>query len=216
MRLQIALDCMGQEEARELAVLLKDEADIIEVGTPLLLRYGLRVVTEIKALLPEKPIFADAKIVDAGRFETEEVAKSGADMVSVLAGASFHTLQEAQFVCKEYGLQLVVDTIDSRRPSGEKVEELQSIQPDFVVLHLPSDLAKTGKNLATEFLGSPWCSQSFSFMVAGGIHRDALPSILALLRPAIVVVGSAITLAPSPKREAQYFREVIHGFAKQS
>ncbi len=50
----------------------------------------------------EKKVFADTKIVDAGGWETEESLRSGADMVSVLAGASFFTLQEAKkFARKE-------------------------------------------------------------------------------------------------------------------
>ena len=42
---------------------------------------GLDIITKIKSDYPEKIILSDLKIMDAGRYETEEALKAGADMV---------------------------------------------------------------------------------------------------------------------------------------
>lgn len=216
MLLQLALDTLSFEKARWLADLLQEEIDILEVGTPLLLRYGLRVVRKLKKACLEKPIFVDAKIVDAGRYETEMILESGADLVSVLAGASFATLQEAKEACQKYGAKLVVDTIDCLHPSEEDIQKLRTISPDYLALHLASDQVRIGRSWEEVMQGSPFLQESFSFMVAGGLKRDNLARVLNVLLPEIVVVGSAITMSLSPREEIRYFREVIHEFSPKS
>lgn len=216
MLLQLALDTLSLEEARDLVQRLRQEVDIVEVGTPMLLRYGLAAVSEIKNLVGEKPVFADAKIVDAGRYETGMVLSSGADMVSVLGGASLLTLKEAKEVCEEKGAQLVIDTIDLESPSPHRVEALWAVRPDYLVLHLPSDLAREGQSFEDIMRDSPFLQRPFSFMVAGGLRRESLPGVLRVTRPHVVVVGSAVTASPSPEREVKLLREVLHEFRRES
>ena len=97
MKLQAALDFdyrstnRGQAEElsifwTELAQALAGEAreslDIIEVGTPFVMEYGLAPVRKLKQAFPEKLILADLKIADAGYYEAAAAFKSGADTVS--------------------------------------------------------------------------------------------------------------------------------------
>ncbi|HPT63857.1 MAG TPA: orotidine 5'-phosphate decarboxylase [Candidatus Atribacteria bacterium] len=212
-RFQLALDIVTWEKAKQLASSLLDYVDIIEVGTPLILRYGLSIVTEIKSLVGEKKVFADTKIVDAGGWETEESLRSGADMVSVLAGASFFTLQEAKEVCRERGAQLVVDTIDFFFPCPEKMKEIREVNPDFLSLHLASDAFQKGESWLEVMEKSPFLREGgYSFMVAGGISAVSLPQIMKEVSPAVVVVGSAITNSPHPEEEAREIRRIIDEF----
>jgi 3-hexulose-6-phosphate synthase len=215
MLLQLALDALSREKAHHLVGRLSGMVDIIEVGTPLLLRYGLKIVSEIKNLGGGKPVFVDAKIVDAGRYETEMVLEGGASMVSVLAGASLKTLHEAREACRRGKAKLVVDTIDLETPSPSKIRELRAIDPDYVVLHLPSDLAQEGKSWKTFLESSPFLAEPFAFMVAGGLRKELLPEVLSFLQPQIVVVGSAVTASPTPEEELRLFREVLHGFYRK-
>ena len=210
---QLALDIVTREEATHLASSLLDYVDIVEVGTPLILRYGLSIVAEIKNIVGEKRVFADTKIVDAGRWETEEALKSGANMVSVLAGASLFTLQEAKEVCQERGAQLVVDIIDFFFPYPQKVQEIKEIDPDFLSLHLASDAFQRGESWLEVMEKSPFLSEkNFSFMVAGGISPATLPQIIKEISPAVVVVGSAITSSSHPEEIAKEIRRIIDEF----
>lgn len=213
MLLQLALDALSWEEAKKLARLLYREVDIVEVGTPLILRYGLQAVEAMKEIVGEKPVFADAKIVDAGRYETEMVLRSGADMVSVLAGASFSTLREAKEACLKSEAKLVVDTIDLAMPSPAKMEELKRINPHYVALHLASDLAQAGQSWEEAMRCSPFLQESFAFMVAGGLRPESLSQVLTLLKPQVVVVGSAVTASPTPEEEIRRLKEVLHELA---
>ncbi len=210
---QLALDIVTREEAKRLALSLLDYIDIIEVGTPLILRYGLSIVAEIKNLVGKKKVFADTKIVDAGSWETEEALKSGADMVSLLAGASFFTLREAKEVCQSRGARLVVDSIDFFFPCPQKVKEIKEIDPDFLSLHLASDAFHKGENWLEAMEKSPFLSEKgFAFMVAGGISLSSLPRIIKEISPSVVVVGSAITNSPHPEEMAKEIREIIDEF----
>ena len=82
MKLQVALDfCKNYQNAKNIIDDIEEYVDIIELGTPLLMECGLDIITKIKSDYPEKIILSDLKIMDAGRYETEEALKAGADMV---------------------------------------------------------------------------------------------------------------------------------------
>ena len=66
MKLQIALDFLELEDALRIAREVIDYIDIVEIGTPLILREGLKAVREAKKNFPQKIILADLKIADAG------------------------------------------------------------------------------------------------------------------------------------------------------
>ena len=71
---QIALDILTKQEVRELLTSeMLNAVDIVEIGTPLIIQYGLLIVEQIKDWTKgDKILFADTKIADAGRWETNE------------------------------------------------------------------------------------------------------------------------------------------------
>ena len=75
MELQLALDDMTLDEALALVKSVQAHVDIIEVGTPMVMEYGMAPVRELKKLFPDKKVLADLKIMDAGEYEAE-VGKS--------------------------------------------------------------------------------------------------------------------------------------------
>ncbi|MGQ9622347.1 MAG: orotidine 5'-phosphate decarboxylase / HUMPS family protein [Candidatus Caldatribacteriaceae bacterium] len=213
---QVALDLWDREKAKDLACRLSPFVDIVEVGTPLLLAFGLSVVEEIRTVLREKLLFVDAKIVDAGREEAEAVFKRGGDVVSVLWGASFPTLRGVREVAEKYGKKWMVDTVDLF-PGGEKrIDLVAELQPDFVGLHLSHDVASQEKSSWSFVDFSPFLERSLPLALAGGITLEVLPRLLRELCPQVVVVGSAITSSPHPEEEAEAFRRVLHGFSGES
>ena len=63
MMLQLAIDRpQGLSVIRQVA----DLVDILEVGTPMLNRFGLAVISTVRELAPGVPILVDAKVVDGG------------------------------------------------------------------------------------------------------------------------------------------------------
>jgi 3-keto-L-gulonate-6-phosphate decarboxylase len=64
-QLQLALDDITREEIFPLLEKIEGFVDIVEVGTPLLMRYGVSIITEIKQHQPSLKVLSDAKIMDA-------------------------------------------------------------------------------------------------------------------------------------------------------
>ena len=92
MKLQIAYDVGTYQDLVILINKIQDLIDIIEIGTPVILREGLEKISYIKKQFPNKKIIADMKIMDAGEIEADIGFDSGADIVSVLGLASRNTL----------------------------------------------------------------------------------------------------------------------------
>ena len=209
---QIALDILTKQEVRELLTPeILNTIDIVEIGTPLIIRYGLSIIEQIKDWTKgEKVLFADTKIADAGRWETNEAISVGANMVSVLAGASFETLEEVRDTVQLNQAKMVVDIIDLSLSDENKIKFIDSLKPDYLCIHLATDVIKKGGSLLEFSRELPFVtSRRLPLMVAGGIHSRNLMDILINIQPAIVVAGSSITKASDPKREAQHMRRII-------
>jgi len=209
---QIALDILTKQEAKELLTpKMLNTVDIVEIGTPLIIRYGLSIVEQIKDWIKgDKILFADTKIADAGHWETCEAISSGANMVSVLAGASFNTLEEVRDATQLNQAKMVVDIIDLSLSDESKIKFINTLNPDYLCIHLATDVVKKGGSLL-EFSRqlSFVSSRRLPLMVAGGIHPQNLLDILKNIQPAVVVAGSSITKASDPELEAQNMRRII-------
>ena len=111
MKLQLALDTMTIPQCLDILSLVAPDIDIIEIGTPLIIREGLSAVRQIRRAYPDKQILADLKIADAGAHEAQLGFDSGADLVTVLAAADKQTIQDAVKVAHQSGKQILVDLI---------------------------------------------------------------------------------------------------------
>lgn len=86
MKLQIALDLDSLDKAIAMAEKVYGIVDIIELGTPLMLKEGTRAVGEMKRRFPKALILADMKIADGGYMEARFAADEGAD-IAIVGGA---------------------------------------------------------------------------------------------------------------------------------
>ncbi|VEB55471.1 D-arabino-3-hexulose 6-phosphate formaldehyde lyase [Salmonella enterica subsp. enterica] len=80
MKLQLALDELTLPEAMVFMDKVVDDVDIIEVGTPFLIREGVNAIKAIKEKYPHKEVLADAKIMDGGHFESQLLFDAGAGL----------------------------------------------------------------------------------------------------------------------------------------
>jgi len=93
--LQLALDDPDLETAVIRARELADLVDIVEVGTPLVIEYGMEAVRRLREGCPGVEILADLKIMDAGRLEASLAFAAGASWVTVLGMAHDKTIRAA-------------------------------------------------------------------------------------------------------------------------
>ena len=205
MLLQIAFD---KPEHLALLPQMKAFADIIEIGTPVLKRFGVSAIATARELCPDIMVLADTKTVDGGQLEADMVFGAGAAFMTVLSCASPATHEAVGRRAAAFGATVVVDTITE---SG-KVELLPpyAVFPEsygYVAVHSPTD-ARLAGDTSTSHIEAVRKMHARGFLVslAGGIGPDTLQAVIAV-EPEIVVVGSAITEAASPKEIAGWIRE---------
>ncbi len=90
--LQIALDSIDIDDVFRVAELVQGYVDILEIGTVLLKKEGIRIIEKMKRLYPETLICADTKTVDLGKLEAQVMFEAGVDLITVCGLASEATI----------------------------------------------------------------------------------------------------------------------------
>lgn len=218
MLLQLALD---KPEHFSVLTRVKDLIDIVEVGTPVLKRFGVSAITTVRELTNEVPVLADTKTVDGGGFEADLVFGAGAMFMTVLSCASSATHEFVGQRASVFGACVIVDTItESGKPQllAPGASFPQSF--GYVAVHAPSDMRLSGDS-STGHINAVAQMHLLGYRVslAGGIGPKTLDAVLAV-EPEILVVGSAITEAENPREVAQWIHDRLvnpgHGWPWQT
>ena len=111
--LQIALDAPSVEDAKKvIAALPGSDRIILEVGTPLIKRYGTRVINELRQIAKDKFIIADLKTLDVGKVEVDIAYEDTADAVVAAGLAPPETLDATVQEAKRMGVYAVIDMLN--------------------------------------------------------------------------------------------------------
>ncbi|MGD6853235.1 MAG: bifunctional 5,6,7,8-tetrahydromethanopterin hydro-lyase/3-hexulose-6-phosphate synthase, partial [Candidatus Bathyarchaeia archaeon] len=132
--LQIALDAPSLEGAKKVIEQLPgSDRIIVEVGTPLIKRYGTRVISELRAVAKDKFIIADLKTLDVGKVEADIAYEDTADAVVAAGLAPPETLDATVQEAKRLGIYGVIDMLNVE----DVLAKLNSLKefPDIVILH---------------------------------------------------------------------------------
>ena len=207
MKLQLALDSSSSQEAKRILEKASDLVDIVEVGTPLLMKEGVKVVTEIKNAYPQLEVLADLKIMDAGDIEASIGFEAGADIVTVLGVAHDITIRRAVSQARTLSKKVMIDLIAVGDVRG-RIDQIDPIAPDYCCVHTAFDLQDRGMDPLREIQLVHAALKRSKMAVAGGINPQILPDILAY-RPAVVIVGGFITNHPEPRQAALEIRELL-------
>ena len=207
MKLQLALDLSNDQKAKCLLEKVSDLVDIVEVGTPLLMQEGVKIVTEIKNAYPQLEVLADLKIMDAGDIEAKIGFDAGADIVTVLGVAHDVTIRRAVKQARHLNKKVMIDLIavdDVRK----RIDQIEVIAPDYCCVHTAFDLQAHGMDPLREIQIVQSALKRTQMAVAGGINPGILLDIIAY-RPAVVIVGGFITNHPEPRQAALKIRELL-------
>ena len=207
MKLQLAIDTTDLSGAVELARKTEKWVDIYEIGTPLLLREGMKAVRELKKLWPEKLILADTKIVDGGAMECGDAVEAGADIVTVLAISDIATVTEVVAVAHEHRRKVMADLI-MVADIPETARRMRELGVDYVCVHTGVDAQKSGRTPLSDLQQVLKAVPPACAAVAGGISPDSVARYAAL-HPEIVIAGSALTGAADPCQAAQKMKEAM-------
>ena len=174
---------------------------VLEAGTPLIKRYGLGVVREMRKVRPSSFIVADLKILDTGNLEARMAADETSDAVVVSGLASTATIDKAIEEANKTGIYVIIDMLNVDKP--EIVLKSLKNKPDIVELHRAIDVEDTAHAWGNIIDIKKYCKL---VAVAGGIREDNINEALAAGAD-ILVVGRAITAAKDVEGAARIFLE---------
>lgn len=198
MKLQISIDMVRTPEALDMVEKIHDIIDIVEVGTPMIVREGMVPVMEIRAKYPHAVVLADTKIVDGGEIEASDAFEAGADIVTVLGVAEDETIQGVVRAAKKFGGKTMVDLL-CVPDIPERAAQLDTMGVDYICVHTAIDVQKSGRNPYHDLaLLQPVLKQAKTAL-AGGVSIASIP-MFQELNPEIVIVGGALTRQPDIRK----------------
>ena len=205
MEIQVSFDITDLDKSLAVAATIANYADIIELGTLPIYKYGVYVLEEFRKKLPTKKILADSKIVDRGHDATTLFVNAGADWVTVMAGTSHVVIHETCATAHSFGKRVLLDLIDA--PAiGQSALEAKDLGVDALLFHQPHDEKEPFAFLEKWELVKG--NSELPVHISAKIGRDNIDAIVQL-HPDVVVIGRTIVLADNPAAEAQYFANFV-------
>ncbi len=205
---QIALDAPSLENAKKvLSQIPGSDRIIIEIGTPLIKRYGTRVIQDLRATAKDFFMIADLKTLDVGKVEADIAYEDTADAVVAAGLAPPETLDSTVHEAKRMGIYAFIDMLNVEDVLG-KLKSLKEF-PDVVILHRGID-QETGRSSGLEripLIRNAFPDKKFLIAVAGGIVPETAKE--ALEKGAdILIVGRYITQSKDIERSVRDFLEL--------
>ncbi len=205
---QISLDIPDFERTKKIiSQIPRSDRIILEAGTPLIKRYGTKVISDLRDVARDVFFIADLKTLDVGKVEVDLAYEETADGVIAAGLAPIQTLNAFVHEAKRLGIYAMVDMLNVEKPV-EKLKMLKEF-PDVVVLHRGID-EETGKTIGLELISElrqAFKNRKFLIAVAGGIVPETARE--ALEKGAdIIVVGRYVTQSKDIERAVRDFLEL--------
>jgi 3-hexulose-6-phosphate synthase len=194
MKLQIAIDTVDTKEALDIVGKIHDIIDIVEIGTPMIIKEGLAPVRAIKDRFPGVTVLADTKIVDGGELECRYACDAGADIVTVLAVAADETIESVAATARKNGRASMADLIGVSDIAARS-REVECLGVDYICVHTAVDVQKKGRTPLGDLRDLVSAVPASKSAVAGGISIKTIGEYKKLA-PAIVISGGALAGAP--------------------
>ena len=208
MKLQLAYDLGTYHELSILLEQIEEQIDIIEIGTPLVIKEGVFGIQNLKNKFPKKIIFADLKIMDAGKLEAEIGFDAGADIVSVLGLASNKTISGVKESAIKYQKKIMVDMINHHDPINQWFK-YKKLGMDFICMHTAHDDIDSGNDFVDQLKKFYEIHGGNHLSLAGGINPQKILKVKSF-QPEIMVVGSYITESKNPQQAVKAIQKTIH------
>ncbi|MDR2660793.1 MAG: orotidine 5'-phosphate decarboxylase [Lactobacillaceae bacterium] len=200
MKLQLAIDRTELNETFELINQMDGIVDIIEIGTPLIKRFGMNAFANLN--LQKSKLLLDLKTADESDFEFKKGYQVGADILTIMAITSFKEIQKAYDISQKQKKEILIDLLEV---SDEKIKQLLVFDRAIFALHNDSsiDAAKSVRELHQKF---PTIKR---IGVAGGIDLKSAKEVAQDNIAEIVIVGGSILKANNPLNASEKFKEVL-------
>lgn len=202
MKLQIALDEVTVEQGIRLCEEVREFVDIIEIGTPLIIRSGMDGVRRFRERFPEKELLADAKIMDAGGYEAQICFEAGVDYVTVLGVTDIRTIKGCVEVANRYDRKRVVADMICVQDVEARVALLEEAGIRDIAVHTGVDMQAAGRTPLEDLKRIRSASGGSVISVAGGISVRTVDAYKENGAD-VVIVGGGIARAEDPAAAAK-------------
>lgn len=209
-KLQLALDDITLENSLVLLEKIEEYVDIVEVGTPFMMEYGMEAVRQIKNQFPSLEVLCDAKIMDAGSYEAHVTFNAGSDYVTVLGVTDDLTVKDVVKAAKEAGKKVMVDMI-CIEDLAARVPAMEALEVDVIAVHTGVDQQAAGRTPLDDLKEMRKHVKKAQLAVAGGINNQTITEYLKY-EPEIIIIGSGIVGAADPVAAAKEMSQHLKGF----
>jgi 3-hexulose-6-phosphate synthase len=206
--LQLALDGSLEPSLRLLNQVCAF-VDVVELGTPLIFREGMKAARAIRREFPHVPILADLKIMDAGEIEATIAFEAGCRWVTVLGATSDTTVCGVLSAAKRFEGYTMADLMHVADPLL-RAKELLEIGCHMLCVHTAYDLQTAGHAPLATLSALRTALPNAPLAVAGGVDLDVIQEVMTFA-PQIVIVGGAITRADDPAAAVRRLRKWVRG-----
>lgn len=201
-KLQLVIDHGKRHEVIRMVDQMAEHVDIIEIGYPQLITFGLDIVKEIHDTHPDLEICVDAKVFHGGTGVTRRCFEAGASIVTVLAYAPDPVIQQMVRHAREYGGKIMCD-MDGVKRVGRRTAEVDGLGVNYVsiasgyLMEHEYDLHKRDHGSIfqlrpLELAGAVKRNLIHAGLVIGtGINEENIADVMKL-GPEIVMVGRGI------------------------
>jgi len=201
-QLQLVFDHGKRHELIRSCAEMAEHVDIIEIGYPELITFGLDVVKEIHETNPNLKLCVDAKVFHGGSGVTRRCFEAGASIVTVLGSAPNPVIQQMVRHAREYNGAIMCD-MDGIKRVGKRTAEVDALGVNYVSI-ASGYLMEHEYDLNKRKHGSIF--QVRPLELAGAVKRNLIHAGLAIgtgineenidavmkLDPAVVMVGRGI------------------------
>jgi len=201
MKLQISFDLPDLQKAISIAKQIKEYCDIIEIGTILIHKYGVKAVETFSKEFPDKDIMADTKIIDRGKDITSLYSHTGIKWLTVMAGTSNNVIHRVCSEAEKHKINVMLDIVDSEAP-GQSALEAKNLGVDAILFHQAYD-AKDSL-LFMDSLDMVQGNTDLPIFISAKINRENIDKVIET-KPYGIIVGKSITQAEDPAQEAKFY-----------
>lgn len=206
MKLQVAIDRVTLDYAVEMASKLDSIVDVIEFGTSLVKDYGLLQISEVLPKLNHAQLLVDLKTIDEGEYEFKKGYEAGADILTVMGGSSYDTINKVRAIADENNREMFIDLMET---TDEKIKSISKFPDAIYGIHHSKDAISGFDAVATVEQFHKDFPEIKRVSVAGGINLDTATRLAKQGITESVIVGGGIMKTDDPIKTAKEFMEAI-------
>ncbi len=229
MQLQVTLDTPRIHECAEIVEQIHEYVDIVEVGNPLIIESGLKLVSDLREEFPQIGICADAKIVNSGHYIASRCFDHGASVVTIMGVAADQTIEGAVAAANLAGGKIMAD-LTGVIDIAARARELEDLGVHYLCGHTSYEDRQLASNPLSD--ARPGIARAIASVlgydnplrelnlirsntigtakpaIVGRISLENIDEVVAA-NPELILVGRAIVNAVAPAHAAADLREHI-------